>query len=128
MAMTSIIGDCKVCGCTNSAVVGPEGRDICLEHFFASCYEHLEKLESAVRRISLDPAQVKAARALLEDCSNRTLFICFRDQCLTNLQRSRLLEILLSCRDLQNRLNNGLLPQPSCSRLPDKPRRVEPSE
>ena len=105
--MTSVIGDCKVFGCTNSAVVGPGGQDACLEHFFSNCYEHLERLESLALRISLDPAEVEDACAVLEDCSNRTLFVCFRDQSLTNLERSRLLEILLSCRDLQYRLRNG---------------------
>jgi hypothetical protein len=104
--MTSRMGDCKVPGCTNSAVVGANGQDTCLEHFFSSCYEQLEKLESAALRLSLDPVEVQAARSLLEDYSNGTLFICFHDQSLTNLERSRLLEILLSCRDLQNRLTN----------------------
>ena len=99
--MASVKTDCKACGCANSAVLVLAGQDVCLDHFFTDCYEQLVKFESMVRSRSLDAAEVKAVHAFLEECSNRALFICFRNERLTNLERSRLLELLLSCGDLQ---------------------------
>ncbi len=94
--------------CTESAVIVLEGQDVCLEHFFAKCYERLDLLEPMVRSRSLDSAQVQTVRALLEECSGRTLFICLRHEPLSNRDRSRLMEILLLCGDLQIILRDPL--------------------
>jgi hypothetical protein len=102
--MASVYADCKADSCANSAVIGPAGQGVCLDHFFESCYQQLDKLEPMIRGRSLGATEVEAARAFLEECSNRTLVICFRNESLTNLERSRLLDILLWCRDLQLRL------------------------
>jgi hypothetical protein len=104
--------DCKASGCANSAVVGPAGQNVCLEHFFSNCYEELEKLEPLVRGRWLAATEVDAFSAVLEECSRRAIFICFRNEPLSNLDRSRLLEILLSCRDIQFRLRSRTLSEP----------------
>jgi hypothetical protein len=106
--IASVISGCKALGCANPAVIGHsgQGQDVCLEHFFSTCYDQLEKIESLTRNRSVDPAEVKSVCGVLEECSKRAIFICFRNEPLTNLERSRLLEILLSCRELQLRLTN----------------------
>jgi hypothetical protein len=108
----SMNADCKALGCANSAVVGPAGQDVCLEHFFSDCYEELEKLEPLVGSRWLAAAEVDAVSAVLEECSRRAIFICFRNEPLSNLDRSRLLEILLSCRDIQFRLRCRAVSEP----------------
>jgi hypothetical protein len=107
--MVTVISRCKAFGCANPAVVGPAGQDVCLEHFFASCYEQLEKIEPLVKGRLVDAAVAQDFCAILEECSQRTVSICFRNEPLTNLERSRLLEILLSCRDLQLKLTKRTL-------------------
>jgi hypothetical protein len=96
--------ECNASGCVNSAVVVIAGRDVCLDHFFASCYEQLDVLEPKIRGRSLEAASIHTAKHFLEECSNRALLISLQYQHLTNLERSRLLEILLSCGDLQRLL------------------------
>jgi hypothetical protein len=82
-------------------VIGLAGLHYCLEHFFDKCYERLEVFEPLVRAQPMDSAEARAARTFLEDCSDRALTICFRHPSLTNLYRSRLLDILLLCGDLK---------------------------
>jgi hypothetical protein len=101
MNIASVKIDCSTSGCENSAMTVLEGQHFCLDHFFSSCYERLDQLEPLVRRCSLDAAEAKAVRAFLQECSVRALFISLRYDLLTNLERSRLLEILLSCSELQ---------------------------
>lgn len=93
---------CKVNDdCAKSAVIALGEEELCLEHFFASCYERLDMLESLVRGRSLETAENLAVRASLEVCSNRALWVCVRHEHLTNMDRSRLLDILLLSGDLQ---------------------------
>ena len=92
---------CKTDSCANSAVITLAGRELCLDHFFASCYERLDIVEPMVRGRSVDSTEVQAVRAVLEECSNRALLISLRHEHLNNLDRSRLLEILLLSGDLQ---------------------------
>jgi hypothetical protein len=93
--------DCKTQGCTNPAIVALAGENVCLDHFLADCYVHLDKLEKLVCKNSMSADEIKDALSVLQECSNLALAISFRDQPLSNLQRSRLLHILLSCGDLQ---------------------------
>ncbi len=102
-------GSCTENGCAGTAVVRFGGHDLCLDHFAARCYKRLDELEPMIRNRLLDYGQVNAARALLEECSSRTLLLSLRHEALTNLDRSRLLEILLHCGDLQFILRNRSL-------------------
>ena len=100
--------ECNATGCVNAAVVVIAGRDVCLDHFFISCYEQLDVLESKIRGRSLEDSSIHIAKHFLEECSNRALLISLQYKQLTNLERSRLLEILLSCGDLQRLLPKAL--------------------
>lgn len=99
--MESVKPQCKTTHCIKSAVSVLSGEELCLDHFLACCYERMDKLEPLVRRPFLDTAEYLAARAFLEECSNRTLLICLHHDPLSNLDRSRLLNILLLAGDLQ---------------------------
>ena len=99
--LTASKKSCKTDSCINSAVITLAGQELCLGHFFASCYERLDMVEPMVRGRSVDATEVQAVRAVLEECSNRALLISLRHEHLNNLDRSRLLEILLLCGDLQ---------------------------
>jgi hypothetical protein len=98
---------CKAASCAKPAVISLAARELCLDHFFFSCYERLDALEPMLRSRALDATEVQAIRGLLEECSNRTLLVCLRHEHLTNLDRSRLLEILLFCGDLQLLISNS---------------------
>jgi hypothetical protein len=101
--------ECKVNCCAKPAVVALESRDLCLDHFLGCRYERLDQLEPLVRRRSLEKPENLAAAAFLVECSNRALLISLRHESLSNLDRSRLLNILLLSGDLQSLLDKPLL-------------------
>jgi hypothetical protein len=69
---------------------------LCLNHFLSRCYEKLEKLEPRGRKFSAaEPVDLTSMRAFIEECSRKALDISLHSQSLTNLQRGRLLDILL---------------------------------
>lgn len=93
---------CRSASCGNRAVIAFAGRDLCLDHFLTSCFERLDELENAVYRRSLDGfAEMQKIQDSLEECSNQTLLVCLRHEPLSNLERSRLLGILLQCEELR---------------------------
>jgi hypothetical protein len=107
--MVSAKPECKVSCCVKSAVTDLAGEDLCLDHFFTSCYERLDELEPVVCRRSLEGAENLAVGTFLEECSKRTLFICLRHEYLSNLDRSRLLNILLQSGHLQLQLRKPVV-------------------
>jgi hypothetical protein len=104
MDKATVSTDCNSSGCGKTAAIVLAGQDLCLDHFFACCYEQLDKFEARLRQGTLGAAETSDARVFLEECSNRVLFVSMRSESLNNLERSRLLEILLSCGDLQRQL------------------------
>jgi hypothetical protein len=101
--------ECKVSSCAKSAVSALTGQSLCLDHFLARCYERLDLIEPMIRGRALETTESMAAGAFLEECSNRALLICLRHEHLSNLERSRLLHILLLAGDLQVYLRKPLL-------------------
>lgn len=97
---------CQLEFCAKSAVISLESLGFCLEHFLSTCYERIDHLEPMIRRRTLEEPQVQAAYAFLEECSDRALLIALQQEHLTNLDRSRLLNILLLTRHLQLFLKN----------------------
>jgi hypothetical protein len=81
------------CGCTSVASLN--GQDLCLEHFLFSCYEKLEHLDPRGRSFSSQLVDLASMRAFIEDCSRKALDISLHSKNLNNLERGRLLDILL---------------------------------
>lgn len=97
---------CQLDFCAKSAIISLESLGLCLEHFLSSCYERLDYLEPMVRSRSLEEPHRRVAYAFLEECSDRALLLALQQEHLTNLDRSRLLNILLLTRHLQLILKN----------------------
>jgi hypothetical protein len=86
---------CAVDFCEGAAVASLAQQDFCLNHFIDLCYENLQRIDSRGRkqdRVNLDPALL---RAFIEECSRRALEVALHCDDITNLQRGRLLDILL---------------------------------
>lgn len=100
---------CEASGCSESVVIALAGLGYCLDHFVAKCYDRLGLLESMIRARTVDSALVRSADTLLEECSRQTAHVCLCQRDLSNLERSRLLDILLLCGEVQEMLQNPLL-------------------
>ena len=88
-------GNCcdDACGC--ATITSLDQKDYCLNHFLGRCYERLEEVDPRNRRFREGPADLAAMRAFIEECSRRALDISLQNEDLSNLERGRLLDILL---------------------------------
>lgn len=96
-AMSKMLEDtiCAVDFCEGSAVASLAQQDFCLNHFIELCYENLQRIDPRGQkpgRVNLDLASL---RAFIEECSRRALDVALHCDDISNLQRGRLLDILL---------------------------------
>jgi hypothetical protein len=87
--------NCSAIACRSAAIVSLDQQDFCLNHFLSHCYQQLEALDPRNRRVFAGPVNLVSMRAFIEECSRKALDISLHSEDLTNLQRGRLLDILL---------------------------------
>jgi hypothetical protein len=92
---------CTTITCAENGVVILAGVNLCLEHFFQQCYERLEGLDPVVRGKTREAAINDGAPKDLEEVVKQVLLVCLQHKHLSNLDRSRLLDILLWAGELQ---------------------------
>src|ERR1700730_12804785 len=86
---------CRVGSCGSAATTTLDHQALCLNHFLMRCYERLDGLDPRRRKVLAEPLDVSCMRALIEECSRKALDVSLQSQNLSNLQRGRLLDILL---------------------------------
>ena len=87
--------NCTADTCGSASVSALDQQALCLNHFLLRCYEKLESLDPRGRSFLSEPMNPAAMRAFIEECSRKALDISLQSENLTNLQRGRLLDILL---------------------------------
>jgi hypothetical protein len=88
-------GKCSMDSCEGTAVASLVDQDLCLNHFVGRCYERLDTVDPRGRRLPPEAAELVKMREFVEECSHRALDVSLRSTKLTNLDRGRLLDILL---------------------------------
>lgn len=86
---------CAVDFCEAAGAALLAQQDFCVDHFIELCYENLRRIDPRgdnPGRMSVDPATL---RTFIEECSRRALEVAVHREDLDNLQRGRLLDILL---------------------------------
>ena len=87
--------NCKVGSCGRAAVTSLDRQALCLNHFLQRCYEKLERVDPRGRKFTTEPVDLASMRAFIEECSRKALDVSLQSKDLSNLQRGRLLDILL---------------------------------
>jgi len=87
--------NCLVGSCGGAAITALDHQALCLNHFLLRCYERLEVLDPRGRKFSAEPVDVGSMRVFVEECSRKALDVSLQCKSLSNLQRGRLLDILL---------------------------------
>ena len=88
-------GNCSVDRCDGAAAAFLAQQALCLNHFLAHCYDELERIDPRGRRRPLLEGDPAKARGFVEECSSQALSVCLQSESLSNLERGRLLDILL---------------------------------
>jgi hypothetical protein len=95
--MSTTLGNriCAVDFCDAAAAGSLAQQDFCLEHFIELCYENLQRIDPRGQKDRGFTLGLPAMRAFVEECSGRALEVAMRSENIGNLQRGRLLDILL---------------------------------
>ena len=75
--------NCSMDSCKNAAVALLAEQNLCLDHFLSQCYGYFDCLDA------------RRTKTFVEECSRQALDVSLRYSNITNLQRGRLLDILL---------------------------------
>jgi hypothetical protein len=86
---------CAVDFCDVAAVASLAQQDFCLNHFIDLCYENLQRIDPRGQKLGRMNLDLASLRAFIEECSRRTLDVALHCDNIDNLQRGRLLDILL---------------------------------
>lgn len=86
---------CAVDFCERAGVASLAQQDFCINHFIELCYENLQRIDPRGQEIARMPLDMASLRAFVEECSRRALDVAMGCETLDNLQRGRLLDILL---------------------------------
>ena len=92
--------NCRMGSCSRSAITTLDRQALCLNHFLLRCYAKLEMLDQRGQKSREERVDLAAMRAFIEECSRRALEISLQRENLTNLERARLLDIMLWASEL----------------------------
>src|SRR5438105_9001583 len=92
--------NCSEDACHSAAATSLDQQVLCLNHFLLRCYAKLEMLDQRGQKSREERVDLAAMRAFIEECSRRALEISLQRDNLTNLERARLLDILLWASEL----------------------------
>lgn len=90
---------CGADSCQGLRVVTLGDENLCCDHFLSRCYDFFERIDGKSGMSAAHPLAAKT-KELVEDYSRRALEVSLGAAGLSNLQRARLLDILLWASDL----------------------------
>lgn len=94
------VRSCSEGACHSAAATSLDQQALCLNHFLLRCYARLEAVDPRGQKSREERVDLAAMRAFIEECSQRALEVSLRRANLTNLERARLLDILLWASEL----------------------------
>jgi len=91
---------CHRINCSRPVITTFRQEALCLDHFCGRSYEFLHALDKHNQlNATARPATAEQLQ-IADECARRTLDICLSKMLLNNLERARLLDILLWCGDI----------------------------
>lgn len=87
--------NCNEAACDSAAIASLDEQALCLNHFLLRCYAGLEAVDPRGQKGREQPVDLASMRAFVEECSHKALEVSLHTDNLSNLERGRLLDILL---------------------------------
>ena len=107
---------CSRADCPKRAVTSLGERDFCFDHFCIRCYELLERGHRGAD-LSNSVEELSAELSALDELARRALEVSFSRLTLNNLDRARLLDILLWAGELTSMFYQQRTAAPALERL-----------
>jgi len=98
---------CGVKGCDQVAGASLESDALCRAHFISICYEQLERYDAMQKAHRLSVADAESVRRFINQCSRQADEIEHQTKDLDNLDRARLLHIILWANELGRHLRRS---------------------
>jgi hypothetical protein len=98
---------CTALNCQQPAITELAGRALCREHFITGCYEQIEHYQRQVHEHAFREAMTGNLRDFLLCCSREAIDLAQRLDDLENLERARLLDILMRAAELARYLRRS---------------------
>lgn len=91
---------CGATGCEQEVISFIDGEVLCLTHFIDLCYTRLERYDELRKQNCLSVTEAESMRHFIHECSRQADEIEHTSKNLDNLQRAKLLHIILSASEL----------------------------
>ncbi len=98
---------CSATGCGRDSASALDVRPLCREHFIASCYTNLDEYGRLLEESRYRDTTTELVRRFLSDCTSHAADLAQSARDLDNLERARLLDILLRAGELSRHLRRS---------------------
>ena len=86
---------CRYAGCLEHGATALGDEDLCCDHFVLRSYEFLEQIDAERAKSRNDFLFTTRLKESVNECLHRALAVSLRSKSLSNLQKARLLDIML---------------------------------
>jgi hypothetical protein len=86
---------CCFASCQEPGITGIGDEDLCCDHFVVRCYEFLEQIDAERATNNSAPIDTAALKRSVNSCLQGALEVSLKSAALSNLQKARLLDIML---------------------------------
>jgi hypothetical protein len=86
---------CGYAACQEPGLASVGNEDLCCDHFVLRCYEFLQQIDAEPSRNDKDCLPSRDLKSAINSCLQGALDVSLRSASLNNLQKARLLDIML---------------------------------
>lgn len=98
---------CSASGCGRASAAALDIRPLCREHFITFCYANLDEYGRLLEESRYRDTTTELVRRFLSDCTRSAADLAQSARDLDNLERARLLDILLRAGELSRQLRRS---------------------
>jgi hypothetical protein len=98
---------CSFAGCGQTVAASLDGEDFCREHFISECYKRLDQYEEIRNGPGLSITHAESVRHFIHECTRSADEIEHAGLNLDNLEKAKLLHIILSASELGRHLRRS---------------------
>jgi hypothetical protein len=98
---------CSFAGCGQTVAASLDGEAFCREHFISECYKRLDQYEEIRNGPGLSITNAESVRHFIHECTRSADEIEHAGQNLDNLEKAKLLHIILSASELGRHLRRS---------------------
>ena len=98
---------CSIADCSHVIATSLDGESLCREHFISVCYKRLDQYDEIRKGPGLSATDTESVRRFIHECTRSADEIEHSAQDLDNLDRAKLLHIILTASELGRHLRRS---------------------